>query len=121
VFFDDEHLYVSARCLDSQPDRIAANELRRDGSAISQNDNFGIVLDTFLDRRNQYYFQTTPIGALRDASVTDGVNNANWSTVWDVRSRWRFRSSRSATGAAARRHGASTPGGKCNGRTSRPW
>ena len=43
------------------------------------------MLDTFLDRRNAYYFQTTPIGALRDASVTDGVNNSNWSTVWDVR------------------------------------
>jgi hypothetical protein len=63
VFFDDERLYVAARCLDSEPDRIIANELRRDGSAIPQNDNFGIVLDTFLDRRNAYYFQTTPIGA----------------------------------------------------------
>ena len=85
VFFDDENLYIAARCLDSGPSRITANDLRRDGSGISQNDNFGVVLDTFLDRRNAYYFQTTPIGALRDASVTDGVNNSNWSTVWDVR------------------------------------
>jgi hypothetical protein len=85
VFFDGEYLYVAARCLDSQPDRITANELRRDSNGISQNDNFGVVLDTFLDRRTAYYFQTTPVGALRDASVTDGVNNANWSTVWDVR------------------------------------
>src|SRR5688572_7675024 len=30
VFFDDENLYVAARCLDSQPGRITANELRRD-------------------------------------------------------------------------------------------
>src|SRR5688572_27872226 len=85
VFFDDERLYVAARCLDSQPDRIIANELRRDGNAIPQNDNFGIVLDTFLDRRTAYYFQTTPIGAMRDAAVTDGVNNGNWNTVWEVR------------------------------------
>jgi hypothetical protein len=85
VFFDDGYLYVAARCLDSQPDRIVANELRRDGNNISQNDNFGIVLDTFLDLRTAYYFQTSPIGAMRDASVTDGVNNANWSTVWEVR------------------------------------
>jgi hypothetical protein len=85
VFFDDENLYVSARCIETEPGRLTANELRRDGSAISQNDNFGVVLDTFLDRRNGYYFQTTPIGALRDASVTDGVNNSNWSTVWEVR------------------------------------
>ena len=85
VFFDDENLYVAARCLDSQPEPDHRQRLRRDGSGISQNDNFGVVLDTFLDRRNAYYFQTTPIGALRDASVTDGVNNSNWSTVWDVR------------------------------------
>ena len=85
VFFDEDNLYVAARCLDSQPERIAANELRRDNNGIFENDNFGIVLDTFLDRRNAYYFQTNAIGGLRDASVTEGGNNANWSTVWDVR------------------------------------
>lgn len=85
VFFDDDNLYVAARCLDSQPQRIAANELRRDSNGIFENDNFGIALDTFLDRRNAYYFQTNAIGALRDASVTEAGNNANWSTVWDVR------------------------------------
>ena len=85
VFFDDDYLYIAARCLNSEPGRIVANDLRRDGNGISQNDNFGVVLDTFLDRRSAYYFQTTPIGAMRDAAVTDGVNNSNWSTVWDVR------------------------------------
>jgi hypothetical protein len=85
VLFDEDTLYIGARCLDSQPDRISANELRRDSNGIFQNDNFGVVLDTFLDQRNAYYFQTNAIGALRDASVTEGVNNSNWSTVWDVR------------------------------------
>jgi hypothetical protein len=85
VFFDDDNLYIAARCLDSEADRITANELRRDSNGIFQNDNFGIVLDTFHDQRNAYYFQTNAIGALRDAAVTEGVNNSNWSTVWDVR------------------------------------
>lgn len=85
VFFDEDNLYIAARCLDSQPGRIAANELRRDNNGIFENDNFGIALDTFLDRRNAYYFQTNAIGALRDATVTESGNNANWSTVWDVR------------------------------------
>ena len=85
VFFDEDNLYIAARCLDSQADRIAANELRRDSNGIWQNDSFGVVLDTFLDLRNAYYFQTNAIGGLRDAAVTDGRNNANWSTVWDVR------------------------------------
>ena len=85
VLFDDDNLYISARCLDSHPGRIAANELRRDNNGIFENDNFGVALDTFLDRRNAYYFQTNAIGAVRDASVTEGLNNSNWNTVWDVR------------------------------------
>jgi hypothetical protein len=85
VFFDQDNVYVSARCLDSEPGRITANELRRDSNGIFQNDNFGVVLDTFLDRRNAFYFQTNAVGAMRDAAVNEGVNNSNWSTVWDVR------------------------------------
>jgi hypothetical protein len=85
VFFDEENIYVAARCLDSQPQRITANELRRDSNAIFQNDNFGVVLDTFFDQRNGYYFQTNALGALRDAAVNESGNNSNWSTVWDVR------------------------------------
>jgi hypothetical protein len=85
VFFDDENVYVAARCLDSQPERITANELRRDSNAIFQNDNFGVVLDTFFDQRNGYYFQTNALGALRDAAVSESGNNSNWNTVWDVR------------------------------------
>jgi hypothetical protein len=86
IFFDDENLYISARAHDSQADRIAANELRRDNGNIFQfNDNFSVSLDTFYDRRNGFYFQTTPIGALRDQAITDGVMNVNWNTVWDVK------------------------------------
>ena len=53
VFFDDDNLYIAARCYDSQPDRIVANELRRDnGNILSVNDNFSVALDTFFDQRN---------------------------------------------------------------------
>src|SRR5687768_5800721 len=53
IFFDDENLYISAFCHDSQPDQIAANELRRDNQNIFQfNDNFSVALDTFHDQRN---------------------------------------------------------------------
>ena len=64
VFFDDDNLYIAARCHDSQADRITANELRRDNSNIFQyNDNFSVALDTFHDQRNGFFFQTNPIGA----------------------------------------------------------
>ncbi|HAK53943.1 MAG TPA: hypothetical protein DCP38_00470, partial [Acidobacteria bacterium] len=52
ILFDDTNLYVSGRNWDSQPNQIIANEMRRDGRNIGQNDNFTLVLDTFYDRRN---------------------------------------------------------------------
>jgi hypothetical protein len=86
VLYDEDNLYIAARCHDSQPDRISANELRRDNGAIWQlNDNFSVTIDTFHDRRNGFFFQTNPIGAVRDQAITDGSNNVNWNTVWDVK------------------------------------
>jgi hypothetical protein len=86
VFFDDDNLYISARCHDSQPERVVGNELRRDNNNIFQvNDNFSVALDTFYDKRNGFFFQTNPIGALRDQAITDGSMNPNWNTVWDVK------------------------------------
>jgi uncharacterized protein DUF5916/cellulose/xylan binding protein with CBM9 domain len=85
VFFDDRNIYVSARMHDSAPDRMVADEMRRDGS-LYQNEHFVVVFDTFLDRRTGFFFQTNPLGAVRDALIVD-ENNANydWNTVWDVK------------------------------------
>jgi uncharacterized protein DUF5916 len=85
VFFDDRNVYVSARCFDSHPEREVITELRRDNNNITQNESFTVVFDTFLDRRNGLFFQTTPIGALRDQAIVDDQLNSNWNTVWDVR------------------------------------
>ena len=86
ILFDDDNVYIAARCYDSRPQRIVANELRRDnGNILSLNDSFSITLDTFLDRRNAFFFQTNPIGALRDQAVADGTFNINWNTVWEVK------------------------------------
>ena len=86
VFFDDKNLYISARCLDSHPEREVATELRRDNNNIIQNENITITLDTFYDRRNGFLFQTSALGAIRDQSVADGTVNVSWNTVWDVKS-----------------------------------
>ncbi|MDP6372219.1 MAG: DUF5916 domain-containing protein [Vicinamibacterales bacterium] len=86
ILFDDTNLYVSGRNWDSQPNQIIANEMRRDGRNIGQNDNFTLVLDTFYDRRNGFYFQTNPLGAVMDGLITDERQlNRDWNTVWDVR------------------------------------
>ena len=85
IFFDDSNLYVSARCWDSQPERQVANEMRRDSTGILQNENVGVLLDTFYDRRTGYLFQANLLGGQRDSTVTEPRQDVDWSTVWDVR------------------------------------
>jgi hypothetical protein len=87
VMFDRETLYIAARCWDTaSPERWVANELRRDTNQLRQNDTFGVILDTFYDRRNGFLFYTNPLGARADQAVTDEGNlNVDWNPVWDVR------------------------------------
>jgi len=88
VFYDSSNIYVSIRAYDSRADRIVANEMRRDNRNIWLNDNVIVVFDTFLDRRSAFFFQTNPLGGVRDGLVIDENSvNYDWNTVWDVRSR----------------------------------
>jgi hypothetical protein len=87
VFFDSTNLYIAARCWDDHPERWVTTELRRDNNNIIQNENLSVALDTFHDHRNGFFFQTTPLGALRDQAFTDEGNpNSNWNTIWQVKS-----------------------------------
>ena len=61
VLFDDENLYIACRCWDTHPERIVANDMRRDSSNLRQQDNFGVGLDTFHDKRNGYLFSVSPV------------------------------------------------------------
>lgn len=87
LLYDDENIYVSCRCWDSAPpERWVANEMRRDTNQLRQNDHFGVLFDTFHDRRNGVFFYTNPLGARADSAVTDeGNNNADWNPVWEAR------------------------------------
>ena len=86
VLFDDENLYIVGRCWDSHPERIVANEMRRDNFGIYLNDNFAVVLDTFYDRRNAFFFYTNPVGGLFDGLITDERDvNRDWNTVWNAK------------------------------------
>jgi Domain of unknown function (DUF5916) len=86
VLFDDDHVYVAARCWETQPARRVANEMRRDTNQLRQNDTFAVLFDTFHDRRNGYLFYANPIGGLADSQITDeGPPNVDWNTVWNVK------------------------------------
>jgi hypothetical protein len=60
--------------------------MRRDHINIFQTDNITVVFDTFYDRRNGFFFQTNPLGAVRDQAISENEQLAAWNTVWDVRS-----------------------------------
>ena len=86
VFFDDDNLYISARCYDSAPEsEWVANEMRRDNFGIFRNDSLGILLDTFYDRRNGLIFNINPISGRIDAQMFDERNfNPDWNPIWDT-------------------------------------
>ena len=84
VMFDNEFIYVAARCWDSAPPSDwVANEYRRD--EIRQNDTFGVSFDTFLDRRNGFLFYTNPLGGRADYISTEETGNFDWNPVWEAR------------------------------------
>jgi hypothetical protein len=84
VLYDDDNIYFSCRCWDTHPERIVANDMRRDSPNLRNNDNFAIELDTFHDRRNGFLFYVTPLGGLFDGLTTDErANNSDWNTVWE--------------------------------------
>jgi len=88
LLYDDKYVYVAARCWMTNPESIVANEMRRDSFAIFQNDNFGVLFDTFHDRRNGFLFYTNPLGGLGDSLITDERDtNRDWNTVWDARTK----------------------------------
>ena len=87
IFFDETNLYFSARFWDEEPNKILANELRRDSFGIYLNDNFAVAIDTFNDGRNGFLFQTNAIGGMGDGYMTDErVHDRDFNTVWRSRS-----------------------------------
>lgn len=87
IGFDDDNVYVAARLWDSAPEsEWTANEMRRDAGTIRSNDNFGVFLDTYYDRRNSVGLYLTPLGGFADLQMTnEGSPNFDWNAVWEIR------------------------------------
>jgi len=80
---DDRNLYVAFRC-HADPSTITAKELARDVS-LGEDDRVQVILDTFLDGRNAYWFQIGPRGSIGDALVSDNGErfNKQWDGLWN--------------------------------------
>lgn len=87
VCYDADYLYFGIRCWDD-PKRITGKEMARDVS-LGNDDRIQIILDTYLDKRNGYWFQIGPRGSIGDAIVSEngGTLNKDWDGLWDGKAR----------------------------------
>ncbi len=83
VVFTESTLYIGIRALAADPGLIVGEEMQRDG-ALFRDDSVLVLLDTFNDDRNSYFFEVNPNGAFTDALVTDEGRdfNVQWDAVW---------------------------------------
>jgi len=83
VVYDPTNLYLGIWCFDAEPSRIIAQKMKWDFDSSTE-DDFEIVLDTYQDKRNGYYFVINPNAAQFDALVMDNgrKSNSSWNGVW---------------------------------------
>jgi hypothetical protein len=88
VLRDDEHLYFGIRCFDGSPSATAATKMGRDG-ALEGDDHVLVVLDTFADRRNGFFFAVNPRGARAEGQIANNSEGLNfdWDGIWDASAR----------------------------------
>ena len=80
--YDANNIYFAVKCWDD-PKKITAKEMARDVS-LGKDDRIQIILDTYLDKRNGYWFQIGPRGSIGDAIVSENgaVLNKEWDGLW---------------------------------------
>lgn len=85
LLYDHANLYIGVMCYDSEPTRIVATQMARDAD-LSVDDRIEILIDSFHDRHNAFYFSTNPLGALVDGLLIENRTlNLDWNAIWLVR------------------------------------
>ncbi len=106
MIYTSSTLYVGVQLFDSDPTKIVTTDSRRD-SALSGQDSFQMIFDTYHDRQNGFIFGTNSLGIQYDAQVrnegetlrggpptglgggnTGGAGagiNTNWDGSWVVK------------------------------------
>jgi hypothetical protein len=81
-FYEDgESLHVAIKAYDPEPEKIRA--YLRDRDTQWNDDNVGIIIDTFDGERSGFEFCVNPLGAQADMSMTD-TNGWNEDSSWDA-------------------------------------
>ena len=86
IVFDEDNLYIGAMLHDSNPEGILGYQKQRD-QPLTSDDRFMFILDTFLDGRTGYFFETNPAGLMGDGLLRTGGNisiNKSWDGIWEA-------------------------------------
>jgi hypothetical protein len=88
VLYDAVNLYMSAVNYDPEPAKAITVGLERD-FVSTNSDIFGVVFDTFNDKRNSFLFIVNPKGAVRDEQTFNDSRNIvdAWDGIYTVRTR----------------------------------
>ena len=86
VTYDDEYLYIAADLRDSDPGAISAKQMIQ-GKMFYSDDRFWVTLDSFNNKRNDYFFQVNANGVRRDALRENNARFIDeWATIWQAQS-----------------------------------
>src|SRR5437763_10278657 len=78
-----KNFYAIFLAFDLEPQKIRARMLRRE--LIDDDDQVGLWLDTFHDRRHAYVFYINPYGIQQDGLYAEGQGpDYSWDTVWNT-------------------------------------
>ncbi|MEM9558180.1 MAG: DUF5916 domain-containing protein [Acidobacteriota bacterium] len=85
IVYSASMLYVGIDAFDREPERIVAREMGLD-PPLFRDDGLVLLLDTFHDRRNAYFFETNPNASRTDGLMTDEGDNfsTDWDGIWQV-------------------------------------
>ena len=86
IVYNGDSLFMGVTCFDSDPEGWLGYQRRRD-EFLSADDRFQWVIDTYLDARSSYFFETNPSGLMADALRGTGTNNRQWDGIWNEKVR----------------------------------
>ncbi len=82
VAYDHKRLYAIFVAFDDEPDKIRANMSPR--GRVFDDDSVNIMIDTFNDQRNAYFFLCNPLGIQSDGRFIEGRGfDGSFEAVWD--------------------------------------
>ncbi len=83
ILYDERFIYFGFLCYDPQPEKIVARITKRD-DGVKADDAIYVLIDTFHDRRNCYFFATNILGTQRDGRIAENgkTTDGTWDGIW---------------------------------------